>query len=107
MTELKSIIKTPITIPPNTSILDARDILLRHRIGEPLSNLDKVENMKIKIMLEKKLHEFIDNKFSILCPYNNCEIESGNKTKWLSHLFQNNDGAIFSPKDTEGLSIYF
>lgn len=31
--ELKSIIKTPITIPPNTSILDARDILLRHRIG--------------------------------------------------------------------------
>ena len=31
--ELKSIIKTPISIPPNTSILDARDILLRHRIG--------------------------------------------------------------------------
>ena len=31
--ELRSIIKTPITIPPNTSILDARDILLRHRIG--------------------------------------------------------------------------
>jgi len=31
--ELKSIIKTPITIPPNTSILEARDILLRHRIG--------------------------------------------------------------------------
>lgn len=31
--ELKSIIKNPISIPPNTSILDARDILLRHRIG--------------------------------------------------------------------------
>ena len=31
--ELKSIIKTPISIPPNTSILDARDILLRHKIG--------------------------------------------------------------------------
>ena len=31
--ELRSIIKTPITIPPNTSILDARDILLRHKIG--------------------------------------------------------------------------
>ncbi len=31
--ELKSIIKTPISITPNTSILDARDILLRHRIG--------------------------------------------------------------------------
>jgi hypothetical protein len=76
-------------------------------IGEPLSDLDKEENMKIKIMLEKKLHEFVDNQFSILCPYNNCEIESGNKTKWLSHLFQNHDGAIFSPKETQGLSIYF
>jgi CBS domain-containing protein len=31
--DLKSIIKTPITVPPNTSILDARDILLRHKIG--------------------------------------------------------------------------
>ena len=31
--ELKSIIKSPISIPPNASILDARDILLRHRIG--------------------------------------------------------------------------
>lgn len=31
--ELQSIIKTPISIPPNTSILEARDILLRHRIG--------------------------------------------------------------------------
>lgn len=31
--ELQSIIKTPITVPPNTSILDARDILLRYGIG--------------------------------------------------------------------------
>lgn len=30
---LKSIIKKPISVPPNASILDARDILLRHRIG--------------------------------------------------------------------------
>ena len=39
--ELKSIIKTPITIPPNTSILDARDILLRHRIGRLIIELGK------------------------------------------------------------------
>ncbi len=31
--ELKSIIKTPITITPNTSILDARDVLLRYKIS--------------------------------------------------------------------------
>ena len=39
--ELKSIIKNPITIPPNTSILDARDILLRHRIGRLVIELAK------------------------------------------------------------------
>ena len=39
--ELKSIVKTPITIPPNTSILDARDILLRHRIGRLVIELGK------------------------------------------------------------------
>ena len=39
--ELKSIIKTPITIPPNTSILDARDILLRHRIGRLVVEFNK------------------------------------------------------------------
>ena len=39
--ELKSIIKNPITIPPNTSILDARDILLRHRIGRLVIEFDK------------------------------------------------------------------
>ncbi len=31
--DLKSIIKQPITVPPNTSIFDARDILIRHGIG--------------------------------------------------------------------------
>ena len=31
--ELKNIIKTPITIRPDTSILDARDVLLRYRIS--------------------------------------------------------------------------
>lgn len=41
MTELKSLIKNPITIPPNTSILDARDILLRHRIGRLVIEFDK------------------------------------------------------------------
>ncbi|AJW71286.1 CBS domain-containing protein [Nitrosopumilus adriaticus] len=30
---LTSIIKQPISIPPNTIILDARDILIRHKIG--------------------------------------------------------------------------
>jgi len=39
--ELKSIIKTPITVPPNTSILDARDILLRHRIGRVVVEFGK------------------------------------------------------------------
>jgi CBS domain-containing protein len=39
--ELKSIVKIPITIPPNTSILDARDILLRHQIGRLVIEFDK------------------------------------------------------------------
>ena len=39
--ELKLIIKTPITVPPNISILDARDILLRHRIGRLVIELGK------------------------------------------------------------------
>ena len=39
--ELKSIIKNPITVPPNTSILDARDVLLRHRIGRLIIELGK------------------------------------------------------------------
>jgi len=39
--ELKSIIKIPITITPNTTILDARDILLRHRIGRLVVEFNK------------------------------------------------------------------
>ena len=39
--ELKSIIKQPISIPPNTSILDARDILIRHRIGRLIIEFNK------------------------------------------------------------------
>jgi len=39
--ELKSIIKQPISIPPNTSILDARDILIRHRIGRLVIEFNK------------------------------------------------------------------
>ena len=39
--ELTSIVKTPITIPPNTSVLDARDILIRHRIGRLVIEFDK------------------------------------------------------------------
>ena len=39
--ELKSIIKIPITITPNTTILDARDILLRHRIGRLIVEFNK------------------------------------------------------------------
>jgi hypothetical protein len=76
-------------------------------IGEPLSQLDKKENMEIKIKLEQELHEFANNKLSILCPYNNSEIESTEHTKWLNQLFKSHNGAIFSPKETEGLSFYF
>jgi len=50
--ELKSIIKTPITIPPNTSILDARDILLRHRIGRLVIEFGK---KPIGIITEKDI----------------------------------------------------
>ena len=39
--ELKSIIKQPISVPPNTSILDARDILIRHKIGRLIIEFDK------------------------------------------------------------------
>ena len=39
--QLASIIKQPITIPPNASILDARDILIRHRIGRLVVEFDK------------------------------------------------------------------
>lgn len=39
--KLESIIKNPITIPPNTNILDARDILLRYRIGRLVVKVGK------------------------------------------------------------------
>jgi CBS domain-containing protein len=52
MTDLKSIIKTPITIPPNTSILDARDILIRHRIGRLVIEFNK---KPVGIVTEKDL----------------------------------------------------
>jgi CBS domain-containing protein len=39
--DLKSIIKIPITITPNTNILDARDILLRYRIGRLVVEFNK------------------------------------------------------------------
>ncbi|PIN97577.1 MAG: inosine-5-monophosphate dehydrogenase, partial [Nitrosopumilus sp. CG10_big_fil_rev_8_21_14_0_10_33_7] len=50
--ELKSITKTPITIPPNTNILDARDILLRYRIGRLIVKLGK---KAIGIITEKDI----------------------------------------------------
>lgn len=50
--ELKSIIKTPIVVTPNTSILDARDLLLRYNIGR----LIVVSNKKpIGIITEKDI----------------------------------------------------
>jgi len=39
--KLESITKNPITIPPNTNILDARDILLRYRIGRLVVKVGK------------------------------------------------------------------
>jgi CBS domain-containing protein len=39
--DLKSIIKTPITIPPTITILDARDTLLRYNIGRLVVKLGK------------------------------------------------------------------
>ena len=39
--ELRSIIKQPVSIPPNTTILDARDILIRHRIGRLIIEFNK------------------------------------------------------------------
>jgi CBS domain-containing protein len=50
--ELKSIIKQPISIPPNTSILDARDILIRHRIGRLIIEFN---NKPVGIVTEKDI----------------------------------------------------
>ena len=54
--ELKSIIKQPISIPPNTSILDARDILIRHRIGRLVIEFNK---KPIGIITEKDIAKSI------------------------------------------------
>ena len=50
--ELESITKIPITISPNTSILDAKDILLRYRIGRLVVKLGK---KAIGIITEKDI----------------------------------------------------
>lgn len=54
--ELKSIIKQPISIPPNTSILDARDILIRHRIGRLIIEFGK---KPVGIITEKDIAKSI------------------------------------------------
>ena len=54
--ELKSIIKQPISIPPNTSILDARDILIRHRIGRLIIEFNK---KPIGIVTEKDISKSV------------------------------------------------
>ncbi len=50
--EIKSIIKIPVTVPPNTSILEARDILVQHRIGRLVITIDK---KPLGIVTEKDL----------------------------------------------------
>ena len=54
--ELKSIIKQPISVPPNTSILDARDILIRHGIGRLVVEFNK---KPVGIVTEKDLSKSI------------------------------------------------
>ncbi|WP_371504756.1 CBS domain-containing protein [Nitrosopumilus adriaticus] len=53
---LTSIIKQPISIPPNTSILDARDILIRHRIGRLVVEYNK---KPVGIVTEKDISKSI------------------------------------------------
>jgi len=53
---LTSIIKQPVSIPPNTSILDARDILVRHRIGRLVVEFDK---KPVGIVTEKDIAKSI------------------------------------------------
>ena len=50
--ELKSITKTPITVPPNASVLDARDILLRYGIGRLIVKFGK---KSVGIITEKDI----------------------------------------------------
>ena len=54
--QLASIIKQPITIPPNASVLDARDILIRHRIGRLVVEFDK---KPVGIVTEKDISRSI------------------------------------------------
>lgn len=54
--QLKTITKQPISVPPNTSILDARDILIRHRIGRLVVKFNK---KPIGIITEKDIAKSI------------------------------------------------
>ena len=49
---LKSIIKKPITLTPNTGILEARDLLLRHKIGRVVVEVNK---KAVGILTEKDI----------------------------------------------------
>ena len=53
---LSSIIKRPISIPPNTGVLEARDILIRHRIGRLVVEFDK---KPVGIVTEKDISKSI------------------------------------------------
>lgn len=50
--QLASIIKQPVSIPPDTNILDARDILIRHRIGRLVVEFN---NKPVGIVTEKDI----------------------------------------------------
>ncbi|MGI9566772.1 MAG: CBS domain-containing protein [Nitrosopumilus sp.] len=54
--ELKSIIKQPVSVPPNTSVLDARDLLIRHRIGRLVVEFNK---KPVGIVTEKDIAKSI------------------------------------------------
>lgn len=54
--DLKSIIKQPISVPPNTNILDARDILIRHRISRLIIEFDK---KPVGIITEKDISKSV------------------------------------------------
>ena len=54
--KLESIIKQPISIPPNTNILDARDILIRHGIGRLVVEFNK---KPVGIITEKDVSKSI------------------------------------------------
>ena len=54
--ELKSITKTPITVPPNVSVLDARDILLQYGIGRLIVKFGK---KPVGIITEKDIAQSV------------------------------------------------